>query len=124
MTEISPYKLAIGGVTAVVCLNFVLRVLLNIEYLAIWIPWMVPSLVLTYLVKFVRRRPTPLEIIQFQILYSSMLAAIFVVLALWVLQNQWLNSGAIVVLIVNYIFYPIFSYLVFSEGQLNYVFKD
>lgn len=123
---ISPLKLSIGAVIAVVVFNIVARVLLKFEGapVTIAVAGAVPVLVLLWLVKVIRQKPTKSEASRFIVVYSASLAGLSVIAALLAYANNSLNAGGVVILFVHYLAYPLFARITLSPKQLEHVFKS
>lgn len=122
---ISPLKLSVGAVTAVVAFNVLARVLLKFEgaSVTIVIAGVVPVLVLVWLVKVIRQKPTDVEASRFVVLYSTILAGLSIVAVLLAYANNSINVGGAIILFVHYLAYPLFARLTLSPKQLEHAFK-
>lgn len=124
--SISPLKLAAGAVAAAIALNIVARVFLKFSGapVAIVIAGVVPVLVLLWLVKVVRQKPTPAELSHFVVLYSAILGGLAALAVCLAYANDSLNAGGAVVLAVHYLAYPLFARLTLSPKQIEHAFKS
>jgi len=123
---ISPLKLSIGAAIGVVAFNVIARVLLKFEgaSVTIVIAGVVPVLVLLWLVKVTRQKPTDGEASRFVVLYSAILAGLSIVAVLLAYANSSLNVGGAVILFVHYLAYPLLARITLSPKQLEHAFKS
>jgi peptidoglycan biosynthesis protein MviN/MurJ (putative lipid II flippase) len=116
-------KFVLGAVAAVIVLNFVFRLMVGLGGIPVTIGVSIGVAALTawWMARSLGREPAPQERSRFLRWYGGVLALLFLALVLWasVSVGKTPGIGALVILLLHYIPYPVFAQMFLSEKHFS-----